>query len=132
MSPEKGGEEKKTHTALKNSYRWCYTPPASVTSQTAPHRTTPLAPPPLTQPTPEARLTHLVLPGWTVFFLRHSRCVYRFITASPVSAQSTPAPHTACLNFFFYLLYLCCQLIALATSLVVSDWQTFFFLTPNG
>lgn len=132
MSPEKGGEEKKnTHCTEKQLQMVLH--PSSLCHKpncTAPHHT---APPPLTQPTPEARLTHLVLPGWTVFFLRHSRCVYRFITASPVSAQSTPAPHTACLNFFFYLLYLCCQLIALATSLVVSDWQTFFFfLTPKG
>lgn len=100
MSPEKGGEEKKnTHCTEKQLQMVLH--PSSLCHKpncTAPHHT---APPPLTQPTPEARLTHLVLPGWTVFFLRHSRCVYRFITASPVSAQSTPAPHTACLNFFF-------------------------------
>ncbi|KAF6729273.1 hypothetical protein FQA47_020906 [Oryzias melastigma] len=27
--------------ALKNSHRWCYTPPASVTSQTVPHAACP-------------------------------------------------------------------------------------------
>lgn len=117
-------------TALKNSHRWCYTPPASVTSQTAPHCS-----PHLTQPTPEACLTPLVLGGTRfpkrpllLLLQRHSRCVYRSITALPVPSRHQHHTLLALISGPLYLLdllnlsYLCCQLL-LELPPLFSDWQ---------
>lgn len=114
-------------TALKNSHRWCSNPQTSVTSQTAPHCS-----PHLTQPTPEVCLTHLVL-GVIPFPKGLLLCVIYFLCLqihnSFTISQSTPAPHTACLNLGTFVptgpiipIVPLLPAIAPATSLV-SDWQ---------
>lgn len=85
-------------TALKNSHRWCYTPPASVTSQTAPHRTAHPTSPHPTQPTPrglspssgslrQAFFQKGLLLLLLLLLLHHYRCVYRFIAALSVLSR---------------------------------------------
>lgn len=98
-------------TALKNSHRWCCTPSASVTSQTAPHCS-----PHLAQPSPEARLSPLVIWG------RRSPKGLFSSASLWVCLQAVPRPsrhqhHTLLavisgpISGLLYLSYLCCQLL---------------------
>lgn len=109
-------------TALKNSHRWCYTPPASVTSQTVLH-----------SPSPPQRPVSLIWFSEVDGFQQASSsasfqpCLQ--IHNCLISVQSTPAPRTACLNLWTFIpmrpvtpIVPLLPAIALATSLI-SDWQ---------
>lgn len=116
-------------TALKNSHRWCYTPPASVTSQTVLH-----------SPSPPQRPVSLIwffeVDGFQQASSSASFQPCLQIHNCLISVQSTPAPRTACLNLWTFIpirpvtpIVPLLPAIALATSLI-SDWQ--FSLMPKG